>query len=148
MDAQSQWTGLDAGRLERITDHLERNYIAPGKIAGCQVAVARHGHVAYAQSFIHRHLQPSVQPLNNDGFEVDALATVGKTHHSVLGVNKTPRQQHVSLVTDAVLCQRHPVLELFGADNQTRSAPLVCSDAQVQFDLPGETLFAVTWNAP
>ena len=29
MDAQSQWTGLDAGRLERITDHLERNYIGP-----------------------------------------------------------------------------------------------------------------------
>ena len=51
MDAQSQWTGLDAGRLERITEHLERNYIAPGKIAGCQVTVARHGHFAYARSF-------------------------------------------------------------------------------------------------
>lgn len=51
MDAQSQWTGLDAGRLERITDHLERNYIAPGKIAGCQVSVARHGHLAYFKSF-------------------------------------------------------------------------------------------------
>ena len=50
MDAQSQWTGLDAGRLERITDHLERNYIGPEKIAGCQVAVARHGHVAYSRS--------------------------------------------------------------------------------------------------
>ena len=37
MDAQSQWTGLDAGRLERIGEHLERNYIANGKIAGCQV---------------------------------------------------------------------------------------------------------------
>jgi CubicO group peptidase (beta-lactamase class C family) len=51
MDAQSQWTGLDAGRLEQITEHLERNYIAPGKIAGCQVTVARHGHIAYARSF-------------------------------------------------------------------------------------------------
>lgn len=51
MDAHSQWTGLDAGRLERITDHLERNYIGPGKITGCQVSVARHGHVAYAKSF-------------------------------------------------------------------------------------------------
>ncbi len=51
MDAQSQWTGLDAGRLERITDFLERNYIAPGKIPGCQVTVARHGHVAYARNF-------------------------------------------------------------------------------------------------
>jgi CubicO group peptidase (beta-lactamase class C family) len=51
MDAQSQWTGLDAGRLERITDHLERNYIASGKITGCHVSVARHGHLAYARSF-------------------------------------------------------------------------------------------------
>jgi CubicO group peptidase (beta-lactamase class C family) len=51
MDAQSEWTGLDARRLERITDHIERNYIAPGKIAGCQIAVARHGHQAYFRSF-------------------------------------------------------------------------------------------------
>ena len=51
MDAQSQWTGLDAGRLERITDHIERNYIQSGKIAGCQVQVTRHGHTAYAKSF-------------------------------------------------------------------------------------------------
>jgi CubicO group peptidase (beta-lactamase class C family) len=51
MDAQSQWTGLDAGRLERITEHLERHYIASGKITGCQVAVARHGHMAYFKSF-------------------------------------------------------------------------------------------------
>jgi CubicO group peptidase (beta-lactamase class C family) len=51
MDAQSQWTGLDAQRLERIGDHLERNYIGNGKIAGCQVNVARHGHLAYSRSF-------------------------------------------------------------------------------------------------
>jgi CubicO group peptidase (beta-lactamase class C family) len=51
MDAQSQWTGLDAGRLERITEHLERNYIGPQKIAGAQVTVARHGHIAYFKSF-------------------------------------------------------------------------------------------------
>ena len=51
MDAQTQWTGLDAGRLERIGDHLRRAYIDPGKIAGCQVLVSRHGHLAYQQSF-------------------------------------------------------------------------------------------------
>ncbi|MCC7268522.1 MAG: serine hydrolase, partial [Caulobacteraceae bacterium] len=50
MDAQTQWTGLDAGRLDRITEHFERNYIGPGKIAGCQIAVARHGHVAYQKN--------------------------------------------------------------------------------------------------
>src|SRR3954464_12916372 len=43
--------GLDADRLERITDHFERRYIAPKKIAGCQVAVARHGQVGYLRSF-------------------------------------------------------------------------------------------------
>jgi CubicO group peptidase (beta-lactamase class C family) len=44
-------TGMSTARLERITEHLERNYIAPGKITGCQVAVARHGHLAYFRSF-------------------------------------------------------------------------------------------------
>ncbi len=51
MDAQSQWTGLDTSRLERITDHINRNYIEPQKIAGCQIAVSRHGHSAYTRSF-------------------------------------------------------------------------------------------------
>ena len=39
--------GFDPDRLERITTHLERNYIQSGKIAGCQVAVSRHGQPAY-----------------------------------------------------------------------------------------------------
>jgi CubicO group peptidase (beta-lactamase class C family) len=51
MELAPKQTGLSTARLERITDHLERNYIANGKIAGCQVAVARHGHLAYFRSF-------------------------------------------------------------------------------------------------
>jgi len=51
MDTQSQWTGLDTRRLERIAEHLERSYIGNGKIAGCQVSVARHGHLAYFKNF-------------------------------------------------------------------------------------------------
>jgi CubicO group peptidase (beta-lactamase class C family) len=51
MELAPKQTGLSTARLERITEHLERNYIAPGKIAGCQVAVARHGHLAYFRSF-------------------------------------------------------------------------------------------------
>jgi CubicO group peptidase (beta-lactamase class C family) len=51
MELAPKNTGLSTARLERITDHLERNYIGPGKIAGCQVAVARHGHLAYFRSF-------------------------------------------------------------------------------------------------
>ncbi|HEX4904326.1 MAG TPA: serine hydrolase domain-containing protein [Acidimicrobiales bacterium] len=43
--------GLDASRLERITDHLNERYIEPQKIAGCQVAVTRHGAIGYFRSF-------------------------------------------------------------------------------------------------
>ncbi len=43
--------GLDASRLEWITEHINRNYIEPGKIAGCQVYVNRHGHTGYFKSF-------------------------------------------------------------------------------------------------
>ena len=63
MDAQSQWTGLDAGRLERIGDHLDRNYIANGKITGCQVSVARHGHLAYFKSFGQMDVEQAIHTL-------------------------------------------------------------------------------------
>ena len=43
--------GLDEARLERITGHIQARYIDPGRIAGCQVAVARHGQVGYLRSF-------------------------------------------------------------------------------------------------
>ena len=51
MELSPREAGFDASRLDRITGHIERNYIEPGKIAGCQVLVARHGHVAYFKSF-------------------------------------------------------------------------------------------------
>ncbi|MGY6499769.1 MAG: serine hydrolase domain-containing protein [Acidimicrobiales bacterium] len=42
--------GLDAGQLARIGEHLRRNYIDPGKIAGCQTLVARGGEVGYYEA--------------------------------------------------------------------------------------------------
>ena len=42
--------GMSVARLERVTEHLERNYVIPGKIAGCQVAVSRRGQLAYSRS--------------------------------------------------------------------------------------------------
>ena len=42
--------GLDAGRVERITEHLDRAYVEPGKIPGCQTVVYRHGAVGYFSS--------------------------------------------------------------------------------------------------
>jgi|TARA_B100000315_G_scaffold14626_1_gene13355 CubicO group peptidase (beta-lactamase class C family) len=50
VETAPQRAGFSAARLERITDHLMRNYIEPQKIAGCQVVVARHGHVGYHAS--------------------------------------------------------------------------------------------------
>lgn len=50
MDFDPTAAGLDAARLARIDDHLRTRYLEPGKIAGCQVLVARHGHVAHRSS--------------------------------------------------------------------------------------------------
>jgi CubicO group peptidase (beta-lactamase class C family) len=57
--------GLDEGRLERITEHLQHRYVDAGRIAGGQVAVARHGHVAYFRSFGLRDLERA-RPVEED----------------------------------------------------------------------------------
>ncbi len=51
--------GLSPARLERITELLQTHYVGPGKIAGCQTLVARHGEVAYSRSLGHRDLERS-----------------------------------------------------------------------------------------
>ena len=50
METAPTEAGFSAERLDRITEHLQRNYIGPAKIGGCQVAVTRHGHLAYFES--------------------------------------------------------------------------------------------------
>ncbi len=50
MELAPEKAGFSPERLNRITRHLGRNYVEPGKITGCQVLVARHGHVAYFDS--------------------------------------------------------------------------------------------------
>jgi CubicO group peptidase (beta-lactamase class C family) len=50
MELSPTRAGFDANRLERITAHLNKNYIDTGKIAGCQTLVARRGHVAYRKA--------------------------------------------------------------------------------------------------
>jgi CubicO group peptidase (beta-lactamase class C family) len=57
--------GFDDGRLERITEHLQHRYIDAGRIAGCQVAVARHGQAAYFRSLGCRDLERSA-PVEED----------------------------------------------------------------------------------
>lgn len=51
MDVKPDKAGLSASRLERITDHINRNYMDAGKISGCQILVSRHGYPAYFKSF-------------------------------------------------------------------------------------------------
>lgn len=50
MELNPEEAGFDPARLNRITEFLDRNYIQPGKIAGCQVLVARQGQNAYFES--------------------------------------------------------------------------------------------------
>jgi CubicO group peptidase (beta-lactamase class C family) len=57
--------GLDERQLERITEHLQHRYIDAGRIAGCQVAVARHGQVGYFHSLGFRDLERSL-PVEED----------------------------------------------------------------------------------
>src|SRR5580704_15559637 len=57
--------GFDERRLERITEHVQSRYIDPERIAGCQVAVARHGHVGYFRSFGFRDRERSA-PVEED----------------------------------------------------------------------------------
>jgi CubicO group peptidase (beta-lactamase class C family) len=50
MKVNPDLAGMDAGRLARVDEHLDRAYVGPQKIAGCQVAVARHGQLAHFSS--------------------------------------------------------------------------------------------------
>jgi CubicO group peptidase (beta-lactamase class C family) len=47
MKVDAEAAGMDARILDRVDEHLRARYIDPGKIAGCQVAVVRHGAVAH-----------------------------------------------------------------------------------------------------
>jgi CubicO group peptidase (beta-lactamase class C family) len=48
-----------------ITAHLDQHYIQPGRIAGCQTLVARHGHVAYLRSLGSMDLERN-KPMRDD----------------------------------------------------------------------------------
>ena len=64
----------------------------------------------------------------------------------LLGVNKGTRLQRVNL-SGAGCPLSKGSLRYFGADNRSRDAPFNCQDGRVSFDLPGETLFALSWSA-
>jgi CubicO group peptidase (beta-lactamase class C family) len=51
MEVNQVKAGFSASKLQQIDRHLNENYMNPGKIAGCQVMVSRHGVPAYFESF-------------------------------------------------------------------------------------------------
>ena len=57
--------GLSVQRLERITGFLQDTYVTPGRIAGCQTLVARHGQVVYQTSLGHKDRERS-RPWTDD----------------------------------------------------------------------------------
>ena len=65
MEIDAGGAGFDEQRLERITDHLEANYVGPGKIAGCQALVSRRGRLAYRRSLGRRDLERDL-PVTDD----------------------------------------------------------------------------------
>jgi hypothetical protein len=102
--------------------------------------------VGLAQQFIQQHWLHKVLALENDAFEVDVLAMADDNKRSLLGVNKGSRLQRVDLAGAHCPLVKGS-LRYFGADNRSRDAPLDCNDGRVTFELPGQTLFALTWNA-
>jgi CubicO group peptidase (beta-lactamase class C family) len=65
MKVDADAAGLDATRLDRIEEHLRARYLEPGKIAGAQVAVLRHGELGYFESFGERDRERS-RPVTED----------------------------------------------------------------------------------
>jgi hypothetical protein len=100
--------------------------------------------VGLAQQFIQSHWLDQVQRMDNSAFELDALAMARGNQRSVLGVNKGARLQQVSLQGAGTAC---PSLTLFGPDSRSRQATVECRDERIRFDVPAESLFALTWRA-
>jgi len=65
MEINPMAAGLSKSRLERITDHLQRNFIDTGKLPGCQTLVARKGVIGYFSSLGHADLDAQT-PVQDD----------------------------------------------------------------------------------
>lgn len=74
MNTSPKRAGFSRKRLERITAHLERNYIEPGKIAGCQVAVSRHGETAYFRSFGRMDMENGIALRDDTIFRIYSMS--------------------------------------------------------------------------
>lgn len=105
--------------------------------------------VGEAMAFMQQHWQEEVLRLDNDAFEVDALAMRSDSRIVLFGVNKAPRRQEVRLSGEPLAChaQDPPRLQLFGVAEPGTGA-VDCSQQPWRFSLPGETLFVLEWETP
>ena len=74
MELAPNEAGLSADRLGRIADHLNKHYIGPGKIAGCQTLVARRGHVAYFSSLGSRDRERATPMADDTIFRIYSMS--------------------------------------------------------------------------
>lgn len=65
MEIDPEGAGLDPAQLARIDEHLQSRYIDAGKVAGCEVAVVRHGKLAHRKRFGMQDLERGT-PVRDD----------------------------------------------------------------------------------
>jgi CubicO group peptidase (beta-lactamase class C family) len=65
--------GMDAGRLERITEFFEHQYLSTGKLVGCQIAVVRRGQLAYACSLGQRDRERDLPMADDTIFRIYSM---------------------------------------------------------------------------
>ena len=103
--------------------------------------------VGLAMNFMRDHWGQEVLRLDNDAFEVDTLATRSGTQLKVLGVNKVDRLQQIRLTPFETTCSERgaPRLKLLGAAS-VEPGTVKCEAGSWQFEVPGESLFALSWE--
>lgn len=109
--------------------------------------------VGQAMAFMQAHWLDEVLRLDNDAFEVDALAMASGAQRALFGVNKAPRRQQVRLRGALPGCAAHPAPQLLlldapasAADGTPHAGAVTCQADTWQFELPGEVLFVLRWQ--
>ena len=74
MEVIPEKAGFSASRLERITAHMNKNYMDSGKIPGCQILVSRHGYPAYSKSFGMMDIEQNVPMLDDAIFRIYSMS--------------------------------------------------------------------------
>lgn len=102
--------------------------------------------VGRAWAFVRQHWLERVVGLDNDAFEVDALAMSAPHRLGIVGVNKAQRLQRVNLAAAPSNCSSG-TLDLLLPEGPRRAA-LSCAAGQASFELPPNALFSLNWTTP